>query len=297
MGDHEESIMRNSEFVGPKTFPCVGMHPKCPNLDDGPFTLRIGYESVDIIQGEVIYQIMFQDILSWGVDKNPEQFHITCTVMDEVSSKVLIRDYFSFYTEQNQSLGLQAFIMGRVLKLMEEMKTDCLQKEKFKELCDALEALYDPDDGEDGLSGNVKDYIDIVTAHVSGVKEEQGLLTARQCVTLLRRFAPRLPFGVLHFTDAVHRLMRHRDSTQLLVSVFPSNVDRENFIHTSQKIPAPGVEVPPRIFVKTRSYPDLLAMDRPTVEDEDGRVPKEAPPPYEQQGTDIPEEGVQAGEQ
>jgi hypothetical protein len=255
------------EFGSSMTFAATKMKPPCPGLDENKdFNLRVGFESVDIVQGEVVYQFMFQDILSWGSYVNPESFSITCTIRDDQTDKIVLKDHFTFLTEQCKEAEI--FIMGRVLKLMDEMKEQGLTAEAFKALCAALEALGGCGGGEDG--GDVQEYVDKVNELVSGSADSQGQLTARQGVTLLRKFAPHVPFGVLQFADCINRLMIHRDSTQLLVSVFPQEADRENYIHNSTKGRSTyggGEESPaPRLFVKTKTYPDGLDPTRPLLD-------------------------------
>ena len=250
------------EFGSSMTFAATKMKPPCPGLDESKdFNLRVGLESVDIVQGEVVYQFMFQDILSWGSYVDPASFSITCTIRDDQTDKIVLKDHFTFLTEQCKEADI--FIMGRVLKLMDEMKEQGLTAEAFKALCAALEALGGGG-GEEGE--DVQEYVDKVDELVSGSAGAQGKLTARQGVTLLRKFAPHVPFGVLQFADCINRLMIHRNSTQLLVSVFPQETDRENYMHNSTKDRSTygaGEETPaPRLFVKTKTYPDGLDPTR-----------------------------------
>ena len=239
-----------------KSYKADKMLPRCPGLDDGrPFSIRIGHECFDIVQGEVIYQFMYQDILSWGCDKDKMTFFIKCLQKDEVTGETTFTDTFFFTTESYREV--EKFIMARVLCLMDEIKEQSLSEEDFRTLGARLAALEES--GEDVADG---EYCEVLSSACP------TKLTARQGVGIIRRFGPKIPFGLINFTVAVHEKMMHPASTQVLVSSFPSDHDRTNFIDKFNQTMMSSVSPKkddtreiPRIFVKTRTYPYGLGTE------------------------------------
>jgi len=109
-----------------------------------------------VIQKEMVYQILYQDILSWGANFSQRVFNLTlCKAHDKFQ-----KDQYSIKT--NYCKVIEPFIMGRVLLLMKTMEKEMLSKVKYEELRQKLEKLS----GKLGEGGNRNsdDKADVVAA-------------------------------------------------------------------------------------------------------------------------------------